>query len=433
MAHQDATEKLKLQLLFLFYKFENVKSAHFQEILQAIFSSHDKRFDVKIAFCALNRNPIFYTDFLGRHWKSKFKVFEKPLKDLTEFRTEIINMCWSDNAKRIKIVSIFIPENCDEDVAKEVEQMLEKSDPVRSFMDFKKILLIGSIKLDDEEFNLSNSLETFISAEGFSSFLITPPQLDSVELSFLKRLDRRSYEEYIANRLKPFHEPLSEGTISADLHYGQKKDFLDRISLDGLVASLCEKIIVKNEMNTIFKDYKIQKALLSFDGTKRICWIERCLSEESLLNLIDIHSTADLLACEFNALLPKEIVIKMSPHYFIKSDSASKLGFLFANYTNFGIEKSVIDTSASGKNEIAEAFMHFSYIFTNKNLIVFDLRSIVTYQKGINNVLLTEPVIFSIDQKRYGASNCGENGIKSYMGKHACNSICKMVKLYRID
>ena len=138
-------------------------------------------------------------------------------------------------------------------------------------------------------------------------------------------------------------------------------------------------------------------------------------------------NSTDYLAQEFNLALPTDadFEIKVSRLYFLKLSSASKNGFLIANSTDIHLKKAVVQ-NALPKNELSEAFMHFSYHFTNKHLIVFDMRP---FETGENRILFTEPIVFSNDKKRYGASNHGEKGIKSLMDKHKCNRICKNLNI----
>ena len=75
---------------------------------------------------------------------------------------------------------------------------------------------------------------------------------------------------------------------------------------------------------------------------------------------------------------------------------------------------------------ILDAFMHFCYDFTDKNLIVFDVRTI---EIRTGEFLLTEPIVFSKDTNRYGSSNLDSSGIKLLMSKHDCNEICHKLSL----
>ncbi|CAB5347078.1 unnamed protein product [Rhizophagus irregularis] len=77
-----------------------------------------------------------------------------------------------------------------------------------------------------------------------------------------------------------------------------------------------------------------------------------------------------------------------------------------------------------------EAFVHFTYEYTEKYLVVCDLQGIELNDE----FLLTDPAIHCVDTLRFGRTNFGEEGINQcFLANHRCNDICKKLKLRHID
>ena len=70
--------------------------------------------------------------------------------------------------------------------------------------------------------------------------------------------------------------------------------------------------------------------------------------------------------------------------------------------------------------------MHFSYVITNKQLMVVDLQGV-----GFD---LCDPEIASMvsleeGQLNFCAGNLSADAIETFMTHHTCNQFCKMMKL----
>eukprot|EP01129_Flabellula_baltica_P014042 TRINITY_DN664_c0_g1_i3.p1 TRINITY_DN664_c0_g1~~TRINITY_DN664_c0_g1_i3.p1 ORF type:complete len:365 (-),score=74.06 TRINITY_DN664_c0_g1_i3:28-1122(-) len=67
----------------------------------------------------------------------------------------------------------------------------------------------------------------------------------------------------------------------------------------------------------------------------------------------------------------------------------------------------------------AQTLSHFSWIYSNKTLLMVDLQ-------GINNksYTLTDPAIHSTNPRRFGGTNLGERGFTHFFETHACNTVC---------
>lgn len=70
--------------------------------------------------------------------------------------------------------------------------------------------------------------------------------------------------------------------------------------------------------------------------------------------------------------------------------------------------------------KVMQAVSHFTYHISQGNMIMCDLQG----GKYNNGVILTDPVIMSMDQS-YGVTDLGPKGISTFFGRHICNSFCR--------
>lgn len=85
------------------------------------------------------------------------------------------------------------------------------------------------------------------------------------------------------------------------------------------------------------------------------------------------------------------------------------------------------------KEEVAQAFSHFSYILSGKRMLICDLQGVFDNHKNIFN--FTDPVIHYHDAKKegartrgvYGRTDLGQKGIQSFFNSHECNCLCDLV------
>ena len=68
-----------------------------------------------------------------------------------------------------------------------------------------------------------------------------------------------------------------------------------------------------------------------------------------------------------------------------------------------------------------QALSHYSYHVSGGSLLLCDLQGGV-YRNG---VVLTDPVVMSQQQGRYGPTDLGPNGISSFFANHTCNEFCR--------
>lgn len=147
-------------------------------------------------------------------------------------------------------------------------------------------------------------------------------------------------------------------------------------------------------------------------------------SSNLYMTLIDIHLTSKFLALEFNKTL-KPYEIEISNVYLLKrlkenESERSSLEFVKEKMKAFDERPSQLN---SFEQNILDAFSHFTYKYTNNQLLVTSARTSMT---GHSRCLLDEPVIFSTVKKyKFGSSDLGQRGIDFFFKSHICNSLCQ--------
>jgi hypothetical protein len=68
-----------------------------------------------------------------------------------------------------------------------------------------------------------------------------------------------------------------------------------------------------------------------------------------------------------------------------------------------------------------QAFSHFTWEESKHALLICDIQGVAD--------MYTDPQIHSTDMKGYGQGNLGMPGVKKFLEKHTCNSICRFLKL----
>lgn len=90
-----------------------------------------------------------------------------------------------------------------------------------------------------------------------------------------------------------------------------------------------------------------------------------------------------------------------------------------------------IEVLSVTKNEVAQAFSHFSYHFSRKQALICDLQGV--YDKSSNTFKFTDPVIHYHNARkessngRFGRTDMGQKGIDSFFKSHKCNQLCNLV------
>ena len=98
-----------------------------------------------------------------------------------------------------------------------------------------------------------------------------------------------------------------------------------------------------------------------------------------------------------------------------------------SNYTKFNSSFACIPESRDYElNVICQAFSHYTWITSGKQLLVCDLQG----KRDGSGVILTDPVIHdSVSVLHHGSTNLGEKGIHRFFQLHKCNDICRAMQL----
>jgi len=92
-----------------------------------------------------------------------------------------------------------------------------------------------------------------------------------------------------------------------------------------------------------------------------------------------------------------------------------------------------LDSLFVTKEEVAQAFSHFSYIHSGKKMLICDLQGV--YDRSKKTLTLTDPVIHYHDARKvkkhnrgvYGRTDMGQKGIQDFFKTHKCNCLCELV------
>ena len=86
------------------------------------------------------------------------------------------------------------------------------------------------------------------------------------------------------------------------------------------------------------------------------------------------------------------------------------------------------------ESDVPQAFTHFSYVFSKRNLMVCDLQGVLSYSGTYPVFQCTDPCIHRKDTGRgnlkYGRTNKGKDGIRNFFKTHKCNVLCEELMLH---
>lgn len=85
--------------------------------------------------------------------------------------------------------------------------------------------------------------------------------------------------------------------------------------------------------------------------------------------------------------------------------------------------------------DYVQAFTHFTYLFTNRQVMVCDLQGVYNHDLVPPTFELTDPAIHYRSKKGrrhvFGRTDDGEAGMDKFFQTHKCNKVCKMMQLSR--
>merc|ERR1712216_176914 len=90
-----------------------------------------------------------------------------------------------------------------------------------------------------------------------------------------------------------------------------------------------------------------------------------------------------------------------------------------------GVKHSDNDGHNETEDEVAAAFSYFTYINSNRLLVVCDIQGVGTFY--------TDPQIHTFDGQGFGLGNTGAEGIRRFLRSHRHNLLCEKLGLPSLD
>lgn len=88
-------------------------------------------------------------------------------------------------------------------------------------------------------------------------------------------------------------------------------------------------------------------------------------------------------------------------------------------------------TANGTDHSVIQAFSHWTYRFTNHELMVVDCQGV--YNAKENSFYLTDPAIHCTSSLlRFGGSNLGKDGVARFLDTHKCSSCCTALGLSEV-
>ena len=173
---------------------------------------------------------------------------------------------------------------------------------------------------------------------------------------------------------------------------------------------------------------------------KRSKWTdERSNCMKRCLETANVHAIAAKFSAQFNE--EKPLMVSSSEIRFIPvgvmqiKDNGQEQNFTYETYlgcsefTKFNSNFAYVPESKDHTlNATCQAFSHYTWVRSGKQLVVCDLQG----KKVGSNVILTDPAIHdSVSVLHHGTTNLGEKGIERFFQLHKCNDICRAMQLER--
>ena len=178
----------------------------------------------------------------------------------------------------------------------------------------------------------------------------------------------------------------------------------------------------------------------SFEPVKSVVFKEYKLLGEGLNTLerykeeMEIQSIAAFLAQTFKSIAPtgcKEVVFTkvftVSFNERSKRFCCSQEKLMDGSYVKYNSNCGFVNKMEY--TATLNAFSHWTYHYTDGYLMVVDLQGVKIEKDGKVTFLLTDPAIHCKDLLRFGSCNLGKMGMSRFFRTHACNSICRSLRL----
>ena len=166
--------------------------------------------------------------------------------------------------------------------------------------------------------------------------------------------------------------------------------------------------------------------------------------ESQYLTAVHIYGVANHYAKLFNDEKPRNvpeiyfIEVKFCQQRKIVNGSFICMPYIYeqymeGTYLKYNTNCGWVNPEVSHYSHAAQAFSHYTWVKSGKQLIVCDLQGVTKS----NKIFLTDPAIHCKEymqlQPKNGGNNLGPPGIKIFFASHKCNNICIKMKLQSFD
>jgi Alpha-kinase family/von Willebrand factor type A domain len=150
------------------------------------------------------------------------------------------------------------------------------------------------------------------------------------------------------------------------------------------------------------------------------------------------HSSLDL-EYEFKslALTTEPAVIEEGSEDDESDEDSKELGLEEGNghidnaAPSVGLEEGNVHIDNAAPSAYLQAFSHFTYVFTNKKILVCDLQGVYNTDTVPPSFELTDPAIHYYSKKGrrmvYGRTDKGKRGMDRFMKTHQCSELCPLI------
>lgn len=149
---------------------------------------------------------------------------------------------------------------------------------------------------------------------------------------------------------------------------------------------------------------------------------------EPYMKVLEVHTISTIYAHEFNVEPENEWSINFTHLDIIISDGNSYYTlepFLAGKIERFNDMSGEVISSPHA--DFVHAFSHYTWVKSEKTLLICDLQGCKMARR--NKIVLTDPVIHSNGGGKYGAGDCGMEGVEKFFSTHTCSAICERMNL----
>lgn len=203
---------------------------------------------------------------------------------------------------------------------------------------------------------------------------------------------------------------------------------LDRWDEQPILLRMCAEPFAKGGMRLAYRAREVFE-----DGAEIECVVKRMLPEiqsppNAMYQEAMTQMVAEGLAQDFNKAcaarkLPQRVAFL--PVSVVKvagvAEAFSLEPYLEGEYVKHNDNNGHNET----EDEVAAAFSYFTYINSNKLLVVCDIQGVGTFY--------TDPQIHTFDGEAFGEGNMGEDGINRFLQSHRHSLLCEQLGLPSLD